>query len=132
MQETPAAPLFTPTRRRGPVTSLTTTLDYEPPPSPPPPPPPPVIDDAPFFAILDAPLLAGETAAAGFDRKERELAAAFAQLPVLAARGLHMRLANPRSGDSLVDKFSRLTIERRTRLLNFLADARRRAVLGGK
>jgi hypothetical protein len=111
---------------------LTTTLDYEPPPSPPPPPPPLVIDDSPFFAILDAPLLAGETAAAGFARKERELAAAFARLPLLAARGVHMRLANPRRDDVLAEKFSRLTIERRTRLLNFLADARRRAALGEK
>jgi hypothetical protein len=121
--------LFAPARKRRPITSLATTLEYEPPPSPPPPPPPPAIDDTPLLAILDAPLHTGETAAAGFARKERELAAVFAQLPVLAARGLHMRLANPRRDDQLADKFARLTIERRTRLLNFLADARRRAAL---
>ena len=130
MQETPA-PLFTPMRKRGPIPSGT-TLEYEPPPSPPPPPAPPAIDDAPLLAILDAPLLAGETAAAGFTRKERELAAAFAQLSVLAARGLHMRLANPRQGDALAEKFARLTIERRTRLLDFLADARRRAAIANR
>lgn len=132
MQDVPSPMFVTATRKRGPIARLaSSTLEYEPPPSPPPPPPLPAVDDAPFVAILDAPLHAGETAALGFARKERELAAAFAHLPVLAARALHMRLSSPRSGDVLAEKLSRLTIQRRTRLLNFLADARRRAALAG-
>jgi hypothetical protein len=85
--------------------------------------------DAHLIAILDAPLRAGEPAQVGFLRKEAELRAAFAALPVLDARALHARLANPRGGDVFADRFSRLTVERRTRLLSFLADARRRAAL---
>lgn len=85
--------------------------------------------DRRLLAILDAPLLLGEPAAVGFARKERELSEAFAELPILAARALHKRLANPRHGDLLAEKFSRLTVERRNRLLLFLADARRRAAI---
>ena len=132
MQDAPSQ-MFVPVRKRGPKAApINTTLEYEPPPAPPPPPPPPAIDEAPLIAILVAPLRAGETAAVGFARKERELAAAFAALPVLAARAVHMRLSNPRSDDELAEKFSRLTIERRNRLLNFLADARRRAALASR
>ena len=85
--------------------------------------------DAHLLAILDAPLSAGEPAQVGFLRKEAELRAAFAALPVLDARALHARLANPRPCDILAERFSRLTVERRTRLLAFLGDARRRAAL---
>ncbi len=88
-----------------------------------------VCDDAHLITILDAPLRPGETAVLGFARKERELGAAFAEMSILAARALHKRLANPTPGDALAEKFSRLTVERRYRLLNFLADARRRAAL---
>ena len=85
--------------------------------------------DETLAAIIDAPLSPGETAHAGFSRKERELGAAFAQLPLAEARRLHARLSNPRADDSLASRFSRFTIERRTRLLAFLADAPRRAAL---
>jgi len=85
--------------------------------------------DAALLAILDAPLASGETAFAGFHRKEVELRAAFAALPVMEARALHGRLSNPRAGDVLAARFARLTIERRTRLLTFLAAARRREAL---
>ena len=85
--------------------------------------------DAALIAILDSQLLPGETAAVGFHRKEVELGNAFAKLTVLESRALHARLANPRSGDALAEKFSRLTAERRARLLAFLADARRREAI---
>ncbi len=85
--------------------------------------------DARLIAILDAPLGTGETAAVGFARKEHELGAMFAELSVLEARALQARLANAKRGDELANKFARLTCERRGRLINFLADARRREAL---
>jgi hypothetical protein len=94
------------------------------------PPPVPALD-AQLAAILDAPLALGETAAVGFARKERELGTVFAELSPLAARALHLRLEHPTPGDALAAKFARLTIERRHRLLVFLADARRREALRG-
>jgi hypothetical protein len=66
----------------------------------------------------------------GFARKEAELRTVFAALSVMESRALHARLANPRSGDSLVAAFMRMTADRRARLINFLADARRREALG--
>jgi hypothetical protein len=85
--------------------------------------------DTALIAILDAPLDHGMTAREGFLRKEGELRAVFAALPVAAQRALHARLSNPRAADELATKFHNLTAERRTRLLNFLADARRREAL---
>lgn len=85
--------------------------------------------DAALIAILEAPLLSGETAHAGFARKERELGNEFAALSVLEARSMQSRLSNPRAGDALAQAFSRMTSERRARLINFLADARRREAL---
>ena len=85
--------------------------------------------DAALISIIEAPLQPGETAAAGFARKELELRVAFAALSVLDARALHARLSNPRSGDVLADAFTRITADRRGRLINFLADARRREAL---
>ena len=84
--------------------------------------------DASLLAILDAPIT-NEPTAVGFARKERELATAFAALPIFDQRALHARLSNPRPNDALATKFGRLTVERRTRLINFLGDARRRAAL---
>ncbi|MEO8704690.1 MAG: hypothetical protein ABI867_31835 [Kofleriaceae bacterium] len=89
----------------------------------------PVTIDARLLVILDGPLATGETFAAGYARKEADLGTAFAQLTPADARALHARLATPRLGDELATKFARLTIERRTRLLTFLADARRRQAL---
>ena len=83
--------------------------------------------DARLIAILDAPLAPGETAMVGYARKERELGAVFAAMSVFEARAMGARLANPKAGDELANKFARLTVARRTRLLVFLADARHRA-----
>jgi hypothetical protein len=89
--------------------------------------------DARLIAILDAPLDLGETASCGFARKERELGAVFASLTVLEARAMQSRLAYVKPGDELSNKFARLTCERRGRLINFLADARRReAMVAGR
>jgi hypothetical protein len=85
--------------------------------------------DVALIRILDAPLAFGMTAREGFMRKEAELRAAFAALPVATQRALHARLSNPRADDEFAVTFHRLTAERRTRLLNFLADARRREAL---
>jgi len=85
--------------------------------------------DARLLAILDSPLAPGETFATGFSRKEAELGNAFAQLTILEARALHARLSINKPGDALADKFSRLTVDRRNRLLTFLAGARRREAL---
>ena len=82
--------------------------------------------DAHLLAILDrddGPV----PALIAFARKEKELGEAFAALPILDQRALHARLSRVREGDTLAEKFNRLTPERRTRLLNFLSDARRRA-----
>jgi hypothetical protein len=89
-------------------------------------------NDAKLAAIFDAPLAPGETAFDGYRNKEVQLVAAMAQLTVLESRALHARFANPLGADALAAKFMRLTIERRVRLLNFLADAPRRAALAGK
>ncbi len=85
-----------------------------------------------ILAVLAAPLRAGETAHAGYRRKEHELGAAFAALPLAGARALHARLASPRDGDALAARFGRLTAERRARLIAFLADAPRRAALAAR
>jgi hypothetical protein len=90
-------------------------------------------DDTALLAVLDAPPVAGETIDVEFRRKERDLLARFAALPVDAALALHKRLSTPRDGDELAARFARLVADRRARLLEFLADARRReAIKGGR
>jgi hypothetical protein len=84
--------------------------------------------DAQLVAILESPLLPNETAMLGYQRKELELISQLHRLTVLESRALHARLSAGR--DALAVKFMRLTIERRTRVLAFLADARRRAAIG--
>lgn len=86
------------------------------------------LDDQ-LLALLDAPLAAYETALEGFARKERDVREVFASLGILESRALHLRLSNPRGDDTLATRFARLTVDRRVRLLTFLADARRRAAL---
>lgn len=92
-------------------------------------PPPPSSKDDALIAILDEPLDPNETAFLGFRRKEQELAMVFATLTIVESRHMHTRLANPRANDTLATKFARLTHERRARLINFIADARRRQAL---
>jgi hypothetical protein len=88
--------------------------------------------DVALLALLEAPLRAGETAAAGFARKELELRHVLATLSVLESRALQSRLESPKAGDALAQAFQRLTGERRARLINFISDARRRATLASR
>jgi hypothetical protein len=90
----------------------------------------PVSNERPLIAILDRPLGKGELASIGFARKEHDLGAAFAKLTVLEARRLHARLTINAPDDVLAARFAQLTVDRRDRLLHFLADARRREALG--
>ncbi len=71
-----------------------------------------------------------ETIEHAFRRKEQELMELFASLTVVEARVLHRRLANPSIDDAIATLFGRLVVERRLRLLAFLAGARRRYALG--
>lgn len=86
---------------------------------------------AKFIAIIEAPLIEGEAAHAGFERKEAELRAAFATLDVRESRALHARLCTPRAHDRLAVAFSHLTVAGRVRLIHVLAGARRRAARRG-
>lgn len=85
--------------------------------------------DVALIAILEAPLHTGETLALGFARKEAELRHVLASLSVNESRALNTRLSCPKDGDPLTKAFMRLTAERRERLINFIADARRREAL---
>lgn len=100
--------------------------------SPPPRSPGPVVPAAPsateraLLEVLARPAVPGETIDTTFRRKEDDLAALLATLPLAEARALHRRLANPVAADELATRFQRLTAERRGRLLSILLDARRR------
>lgn len=85
-----------------------------------------------LVAILSAPTRDAETVEETFRRKEAEIIAACASLSVEDAYALRRRLATPQSGDRLSHQFARLVVERRTRIINYLADARRRAALAGR
>jgi hypothetical protein len=87
--------------------------------------------DVALLAILESPLRNDETAAIGFARKEAELRDVIAKLTVPEARVLQSRLSNPQASDQVATAFQRMTGERRARVINFLADARRREALKG-
>jgi len=95
----------------------------------PPPPEPPRVPDAELLSILEAPPAYTDTIEYAFFAKERALRDVFAALSVDAARVLHARLSSPRAGDEVATAFARMVPERRTRLLAFLAEARRRAAI---
>ena len=85
--------------------------------------------DRSILGILVSDARPGECLSDAFQRKERELAAIFAELSATAASALHRRLSHPASDDSLALRFGRLIVDRRMRLLAFLADAPRREAL---
>jgi hypothetical protein len=70
--------------------------------------------------ILDAPPLPHESPPVMFARKECELGNAFADLTADQAGRLHARLSLRLAADLVAMKFSRLSAERRSRLLAFL------------
>ena len=76
--------------------------------------------------VLVTPPHYGETIEAAYRRKERELTELFATLSRGEATVLLKRLSDPRTEDAVAMRFSRLVIDRRTRLLTLLADAPRR------
>lgn len=85
-----------------------------------------------IVCVLTSRPVAGEQAAAAFLRKEVELRALISKMSVSDARELHRRLTLVIMGDPIASQFSRLTLERRVRLLAFLADAHRRNTLQGQ
>ncbi len=85
------------------------------------------IDDR-ILGVLTSSTEIGETVELAFRRKERQLGELFAVLSVAEAQALHRRLSIASAGDHVAELFNRMTVERRGRLLTFLADARRREV----
>jgi hypothetical protein len=69
----------------------------------------------------------GETIDAAYRRKERELSDVFGSLTRSEAAILLRRFSDPRADDVLAQRFTRLVVDRRTRLLGVLADIPRRA-----
>jgi hypothetical protein len=92
----------------------------------PPPAAPPTTIDGRLIAILDTPCAPYETLDEGFARKERALGEVLAALPGAAARALRFRLTACKAGDELANKFARLSLERRARLLVLLLEQRKR------
>lgn len=85
--------------------------------------------DLAILSVLDEPAAGGESADAFYRRKERELGAMFARLPVPDAVALARRLSTVTPGDILSARFSRLVADRRQRLIDFLDDAKRREAI---
>jgi hypothetical protein len=85
---------------------------------------PPVVTqeifEARLLAIFDSPITALETPTQGFDRKERALGNAFADLTIKEARSLQRRLEIGFASDVLARKFRALSEERQERLYGFL------------
>ena len=79
-----------------------------------------------ILEVLAQPVLPGEQLAFAFKRKERCLGELFAQLSINDSRELHRRCTLGIPGDALAASFRRLVPDRQSRLLAFLADARRR------
>lgn len=99
-----------------------------------PPPPEPVVEEElldpaverRLVNILESSPQFGETIDAAYRRKERALAEAFTVLTRADAAILERRFDQMRPEDDLAQRFARLVVERRTRLLAILADVPRR------
>jgi hypothetical protein len=81
------------------------------------------LDDR-IIAVFDRAILGPPSVV--FRTKEVQLGELFATLSVSDANALHRRVTLAVKGDPLVERFGRLTRERRDRLVLFLAEARRR------
>jgi hypothetical protein len=79
-----------------------------------------------LIAAIEQPLRLGETHRVGNDRKEREIAALFEHLTPVQSLALSRRLTAGSASDPIVAAFSRLVVERKTRLVAYLA--RRRVI----
>ena len=82
-----------------------------------------------ILGVLEAPVPSHETISVAFTRVERELVESFGRLSLLEARELLRRLKTPAADDAIAARFGRLVVERRLRLLAYLADAPRREAL---
>jgi len=82
-----------------------------------------------IIAVFDERPAPGEQLEMAFRRKEQQLAAVFARLNAVDSLALQRRLNLSLSDDPIAERFGRLVVARRTRLLAFLADARRRIAL---
>jgi hypothetical protein len=82
-----------------------------------------------ILSVLGAAPEPGERIEVAFRRKEHDLMFLFARLGVLDAMELHRRLSLGLADDLIATQFTRLIAERRGRLLEFLAGARRREAL---
>ncbi len=89
----------------------------------------PVPCEAELLAILTASIEGG--AHAGFARMETALKAELAKLSSSDSRLLSQRLRSPHTDDRLAAELGRLVPERRDRVLDYLADSRRRESLHG-
>jgi hypothetical protein len=76
--------------------------------------------EARLLAILDSPITSIETPTQGFDRKERSLGNAFAELTTEQARALVRRFEISFATDLLARKFRAMSEERQERLYGFL------------
>jgi hypothetical protein len=76
--------------------------------------------------VIVKPIAPDERHRDGNERKERELAALLDRLTPVQSLALERRIANGAAGDPLVAAFHRLVVERRVRLLAYLA--RRRTI----
>jgi SpoVK/Ycf46/Vps4 family AAA+-type ATPase len=85
--------------------------------------------EAAMLRILTSSLRLGETIDSGYRRKEQEIVAVLGKLSVIESRALHRRLESASGDDPLAQQFSRLTRDRRERLISFLANARRREAI---
>jgi len=89
----------------------------------------PVAHEEAIVAALDRSALPHELASEAFRRKEHEVGALFALLTAADALQLDRRLSVSAPADPIASRFARLVPERRTRLITFLRDARRRTAL---
>ena len=82
-----------------------------------------------IIAILEEPAKPGELASDAFQHKEDALWDLFTTVPAVAAYELHRRLTIAHPDDDLSNRFQRMVVDRRNRLLEYLGDPRRRAAL---
>ncbi len=78
-----------------------------------------------LVAIVLRPLSPGETHAAGYATRERELCAALLALPPIELLAFRNRITASRPDDVLAAAFARMTIDRRQRIVAFAARAPR-------
>lgn len=89
----------------------------------------PVALEDEILATFDASPQEFESVAVAFQRKEHALAEVFSRLSAVDSLALKRRLDLALPGDPIAARFGRLVVDRRTRLLAFLADARRRIAI---